>query len=74
MRNRWERVAEAWCRFFHQDAMRPVKGHYLCRTCKRAYPVPWQEGENYARRAHAANAWARQNLRQRVEGLEGRAA
>jgi hypothetical protein len=55
MRERWNRFAVVWCRAFHGEAMQPKKGHYLCRTCKRAYPVPWQEGEEYLERVTSAS-------------------
>jgi hypothetical protein len=57
MRERLNRFAIIWCRLFHTEALRPMKGHYICRTCHRSYPVPWLEGEEYARRAATAARW-----------------
>jgi len=54
MRDRWRRFAAQYCRWFHHNAMQPIKGHYLCRTCRRAYPVPWGEGVEYLRRLESA--------------------
>lgn len=32
-----------WCKVMHPAPMWPVKGHYICPTCQRSYPVPWEE-------------------------------
>ena len=58
MHDLWKRLAVQYCRWFHREVMQPVRGHYLCRTCRRAYPVPWREGEDYLRRVKAAGQWA----------------
>lgn len=34
-----------WCKFMHPDPMWPVKGKYICPTCQRTYPVPWETDE-----------------------------
>jgi hypothetical protein len=36
-----ERVAVAWCRLMHRDAMWPIHGKYQCRKCLRSYPISW---------------------------------
>jgi hypothetical protein len=33
-----------WCQAMHSDAMWPVKGEYICKTCLRRYPVAWEPG------------------------------
>jgi hypothetical protein len=63
VRNTWNRVATQFCRLFHNQVSQPVKGHYLCRTCRRPYPVPWHEGEEYLRRADAARPRTRSSPR-----------
>jgi hypothetical protein len=32
-----------WCRLMHDSPMWPIHGQYRCRTCKRQFPVPWEE-------------------------------
>ena len=54
MRDSWNRLGVAWCSLFHRAVSQPWKGRYVCLTCGRAYPVPWEEGEIYARRVGAA--------------------
>lgn len=50
MRAFWNRVSMEWCRTFHPDPSWPVHGHYHCPACSRIYPVPWPEGNDFARR------------------------
>ena len=38
----WNRIADLWCRTMHQDAMWPIHGKYVCRSCAREYPVVWE--------------------------------
>lgn len=39
------KAGEAWCKMMHPDPMWPVKGKYICPTCQRKYPVPWETEE-----------------------------
>ena len=41
----FEFVARWWCRNFHEEVFRPVRGQYRCQECLREWPVSW-EGEN----------------------------
>jgi len=41
-------AGKAWCKAMHPDPMWPVKGKYICPTCQRAYPVPWEKDEKVA--------------------------
>jgi hypothetical protein len=50
MRGLWNRFSSGWCRTFHPKPCWPAHGHYHCPACRRIYPVPWQEGEDYLRR------------------------
>jgi hypothetical protein len=50
MRGLWDRAVVIWCRTFHPEPYWPVHGHYRCPACLRSYPVPWQEGDDFARR------------------------
>jgi hypothetical protein len=36
------RVAAVWCHMTHPAPMWPVNGYYICPTCLRAHPVPWE--------------------------------
>ncbi len=38
-----ERIARAWCRLMHRDAMLPIHGQYRCRRCYRSYPIHWSD-------------------------------
>ena len=31
-----------WCRHFHNQLLRPVRGEYRCAVCLRTWPVPWE--------------------------------
>jgi hypothetical protein len=61
MGNVWNLFAVQICRVFHGEVMQPVKGHYVCRTCRRAYPVPWEEGQEYLRRVRVGSQSANRN-------------
>jgi hypothetical protein len=37
-----EFVRRQWCRYFHQDVLRPVRGKYTCAKCLRDWPVHWE--------------------------------
>jgi hypothetical protein len=37
-----EQVLRLWCRYFHSDIYAPVHGEYVCQTCQRRWPVPWE--------------------------------
>jgi hypothetical protein len=37
-----ERALRLWCQYFHNDIYAPVGGQYLCRSCHRQWPVPWE--------------------------------
>jgi hypothetical protein len=50
MRALWKRVSIGWCRTFHPAPSWPAHGHYYCPACLRVYPVPWHEGDDFARR------------------------
>jgi hypothetical protein len=50
MRALWNRVSVGWCRAFHPEPSWPIHGHYHCPACLRIYPVPWYEGDDFARR------------------------
>lgn len=50
MRALWNRASIGWCRMFHPEPYWPAHGHYHCPACLRSYPVPWQEGDDIARR------------------------
>ena len=54
MRALWQRVSIGWCRTFHSEPFWPIHGHYYCPSCLRTYPVPWQEGKDFARRVTSA--------------------
>jgi hypothetical protein len=54
MRALWNRFAVGWCRTFHPEPAWPIHGHYHCPACLRLYPVPWQEGTDFTRRAPSA--------------------
>src|ERR1051325_2536073 len=32
-----------WCKQFHTQVFRPVRGQYRCAECLRTWPVPWNE-------------------------------
>ena len=53
-------LAKIWCRTMHGSPMWPSHGHYECRTCGRAYPVPWEPG--------ATSALWRNNNKEMVSG------
>jgi hypothetical protein len=36
------KAGKTWCKMMHPDPMWPVKGKYICPTCQRTYPVPWE--------------------------------
>jgi streptomycin 6-kinase len=50
MRAFWDWLERLWCRAIHPDPMWPIHGHYGCPRCGRVYPVPWHEGDEFARR------------------------
>jgi hypothetical protein len=54
LRALWDRVTFEWCRTFHSGPYWPVHGNYRCRICLRSYPVPWREGDAFARRELAS--------------------
>ncbi|HTX40114.1 MAG TPA: hypothetical protein VME43_34080 [Bryobacteraceae bacterium] len=56
MRTFWSRLSIGWCRTFHPEPSWPAHGHYHCPACFRVYPVPWQEGDEFARRTLSASA------------------
>lgn len=58
MRTLWNRLSIRWCRTFHPEPLWPVHGHYRCRACLRAYPVPWQEGDTLPPKASISRAAA----------------
>jgi len=59
MNNLWDRFAIGWCRRFHSRTSWPIRGHYECLTCQRTYPVPWFEGEKYARKEVSKESYTR---------------
>jgi hypothetical protein len=38
----WNKLGEVWCRLMHESPMWPIHGQYECRTCRRRYPVVWE--------------------------------
>ena len=36
-------IARWWCRNFHDQIYRPVRGQYRCAVCLRTWDVPWGE-------------------------------
>ena len=60
MRDLWSRVSIGWCQTFHPKPFWPTHGHYDCPACLRSYPVPWQEGTDFARRKFSEThpSWA----------------
>ena len=37
-----EQCQKWWCRHFHNELLRPVRGEYRCAVCLRTWPVPWE--------------------------------
>ena len=62
MRALWSRFSIEWCRTFHSKTCWPTHGHYSCPACFRIYPVPWQEGDEFARRETAGDGDGRQRF------------
>ena len=38
-----EFVARWWCRHFHKEVFRPVRGQYRCQECLREWVVMWED-------------------------------
>jgi len=38
-----EAIAVWWCKLMHDDISWPSHGRYRCTTCKRSYPVAWEQ-------------------------------
>ena len=36
-----EPVFRWWCKHFHNQVFRPVRGEYRCAECLRTWPVQW---------------------------------
>ena len=39
--NLFECVGVYWCRMMHNSPMWPIRGRYHCRSCGRAFLIPW---------------------------------
>lgn len=39
----FEAIAVWWCKVMHDEISWPSHGRYRCTTCKRSYPVPWEQ-------------------------------
>ena len=65
MRALGDRVGSLWCHMTHPAPMWPVNGYYICPTCLRAHPVPWEHAPAQARR-HAKATLRASNRAQAV--------
>ncbi len=45
-------AGRTWCKLMHPDPMWPVNGKYICPTCQRTYPVPWEAKEEVQLQHH----------------------
>lgn len=45
----WSEISKWWCQNMHSKAMWPIHGRYICRVCRREYPITWfQEDRSIA--------------------------
>jgi hypothetical protein len=53
-----EALRRQWCRSFHKEVLRPVRGKYICASCLREWPVHWHAEESPKRSARRSQSIA----------------